>query len=405
MKILLLTDVPPSENCAGGLVLDRLIRFLPKKSIAICSIVNPYFKPIIAEDLSDIPHLSLKKPSEASNDTFIRLGITLRISKCLAEFHSAMYVRFKLMPKVIEFIKQQKIDVIWVVLEGQTIVRVTHHLLRKLKIPVFSQVWDPFEWWLRDNEVDRLAQKHLLKIFDGVLRQSQVCATASWPMSEYYTEKYAVPNIPVIAGLPRECVMPAACLPRTGEKFVITLAGQVYARDAWESLVHALQQAKWQVAGRTVSLQLIGDIKGLPVWIGVDYTGRLSQEETLTLLANSDLLYLPYWFSKKFWREASLCFPSKMVSYFAAGRPVFCHAPDYAAPTKYIVEHKAGYVCSSLDSQDILQCLTGVIEDGEKYKKFAEQGYHCFMRDFTLEKMKQSFFNFLQLDASTTSAS
>ena len=39
-KILLLTDIPPCHNFTAGLVVERLVRFITKDKISICSILN-----------------------------------------------------------------------------------------------------------------------------------------------------------------------------------------------------------------------------------------------------------------------------------------------------------------------------------------------------------------------------
>ncbi|MFM9912824.1 MAG: hypothetical protein ACKVN9_04755, partial [Methylophilaceae bacterium] len=90
-------------------------------------------------------------------------------------------------------------------------------------------------------------------------------------------------------------------------------------------------------------------------------------------------------------------FPSKLVTYFAAGRPVFCHAPGYSSPARYIKKHEAGYICDGLDASCVLKCLELAITDIDYYRKLASNGTLCFFQDFTLERMKETFMQFLKL--------
>ncbi|MGL4226322.1 MAG: glycosyl transferase, partial [Rickettsia sp.] len=83
--------------------------------------------------------------------------------------------------------------------------------------------------------------------------------------------------------------------------------------------------------------------------------------------------------------------------YFASGRPVFCHAPDYSSPSKYIEENSAGYLCNSLATDKIIYDLERAITDEDSYRKFAQNGSECFIRDFTLDCMKETFLKFLGL--------
>jgi len=56
VKVLLLTDIPPSANYTAGLVLAQACRMMPHGSIACFSIVNPELPTIeLAPDLTWLP--------------------------------------------------------------------------------------------------------------------------------------------------------------------------------------------------------------------------------------------------------------------------------------------------------------------------------------------------------------
>jgi hypothetical protein len=279
-------------------------------------------------------------------------------------------------------------------------IRLAYKLSQSLNLPLFTQVWDPFGWWLRENKIDKLTQKRLLSEFDKVIRHSRACATASWAMSESYTQKYGIPNLPVIASLPRSHAKKSATCLHTGNEFIIGMAGQLYAQEEWNCLINTLNHVDWKIAGKRIRIRIMGGsfqfFTQYPA--NFEYLGWQNQENTIHLLSETDLLYLPYWFSETFCEESSNSFPSKLVTYFAAGRPVFCHAPAYASPAKYIKQFEAGYLCESLDSKILLKQLEHVITDAELYRKVALNGTSCFMRDFTLESMKATFFQFLNIN-------
>jgi len=395
MKVLLLTDIPPCRNFTAGLVLDRLVGFLPPEQIALCAVVNPVLNPEIPVELESLPKLILKKPREASVRIFPRKAGDL--SAFIFELIQATRVRHELLPQIAAFAKQQQVDAIWVVLQGQTMVRLARQLSLKLNLPLLTQVWDPFGWWLRANQIDGLTQRRLLAEFDKVMRHSASCATASWAMSEAYSNQYGIRNQPVIAGLPRALARKPATRPHAGDEFVIGMAGQFYAQAEWSCLINTLNQVNWTVAGRQIRIRIMGG--GFQSFTqhpaNFEYLGWQSQEDTIRLLSEADLLYMPYWFSEEFREESSSSFPSKLVTYFAAGRPVFCHAPAYASPAKYIRQHEAGFLCDSLDPLDVLKHLESAISNTEYYREVALNGTNCFMRDFTLERMKESFLQFL----------
>lgn len=401
MKVLLLTDIPPCENYTAGLALEKLVRLLPAEDIVLCSVNNRGSNPVIPDDLQRIPSLTLQKPNEAGVRRLPRGGgaVTAYVIELIKSFHTPRV----LLPKIIEFARKNRVEAVWVVLQGQTMVRLARPLAKALDVPLFTQVWDPFDWWLREHLIDDWTRRRLLAEFDRVIRSSTACATASWAMSETYTRKYGVRNVPVIAGLPRELARQPALQPHPDGEFIIGMAGQLYAQAEWHSLIHALDQVNWVVAGRRVRIRVMGGAFKLLTKLpgNFEYLGWRSQAETIRLLAESDLLYLPYWFSEKFREESSNSFPSKLVTYFAAGRPVFCHAPDYASPAKYIARNDAGYLCASLDASVVLKTLEQVITDTSVYGGTARNGAACFLRDFTLESMKETFMQFLNISTTT----
>lgn len=397
MKVLLLTDIPPCENYTAGLVLEKLVRFLSPENIVLCSVVNPAINPILPEDLRHIPMLTMQKPREAAVRLWPRWGGAAMA--CAFEAIQSVRTSGVLLPRIIDFAKENHVEALWVVLQGQTMVRLARPLADALDVPLFTQVWDPFGWWLRDNRIDDWTRHRLLAEFDRVIRRSTACATASWAMSETYAWKYGVRNVPVITGLPRELAREPAVQPHPAGEFIIGMAGQFYAQAEWRSLIHALDQVSWVVAGRRVRIRVMGGAFHVLTKVpgNFEYLGWQSQAETIRLLTESDLLYLPYWFSEEFREESTNSFPSKLVTYFAAGRPVFCHAPVYASPAKYIKQYEAGYLCESLDPTDVQKLLEYTITDTESYCKLAANGTSCFMRDFTLERMKETFMQFLNI--------
>lgn len=395
MKLLLVTDIPPCTNFTAGLVLDRLVSFLAPGTLALCAVVNPDLHPIFPEALQSLPKLLLVKPREASHR--ILPGIAGDALAYLSERAQSRRVSKTLVPRIAEFARQQKVDAIWVVLQGQTMVRVAAQLPGDLGLPLYTQVWDPFGWWLRANCVDSLTKRGLLAQFDRVISASAACATASGAMSAAYTMRYRVRNRPVIAGLPRELAREPATRPHATPHFTIAVAGQFYARTEWDCLIRTLESVHWNLGGRVVKVRVMGG--GFQAYTqqaaNFEYLGWRTQEDTIRLLSEADLLYLPYWFSEEFREEASNSFPSKLVTYFAAGRPVFCHAPPYASPAVYLREHQAAFFSESLDPPAVARVLGQALDDVDGYRRIARNGAECFRRDFTLERMRETFLEFL----------
>jgi glycosyltransferase involved in cell wall biosynthesis len=400
MKILLLTDIPPCQNFTAGLVLAQLCRFLPRGSLACFTILNPHLKPEFCSDLDWIPTEIIAKPDE-----FGRYWPLPRPYGIVTALPIENYRRLVLAPwlrmQAARFARAQNVDMIWAVLQGQTMIRVAGKLATNLGLPLVTQVWDPLGWWLRAHGVDRWNRRVARRQFDKTIRQSVSCITASWAMAEEYETTYGVRAIPVISSL---CVNSAASPPprlRNEHEFVIGMAGQFYASDAWANLLSALDYAGWQVAGRSVRLKVLGSH---PPPTGVlkntDYLGWKSPEEAIQILAKeTDVLYCPYPFAPTMEEVARMSFPSKLPLYFAAGRPVVFHGPADSSPARYLVESRAGVLCTELAPAAIYNELERLVISPTLYAQTVHNARAASERDFTLERMRDQFFAALGITA------
>ena len=252
MKVLLLTDIPPSTNYTAGLVLAQACRLMPQGSIACFSIVNPELQNIqLAPDLAWLPMEFAAKPGERGLSPGARLRRTR--SYAAEEMRRRIAVPH-LVNLVADFARRQSVDTIWAVLQGQTMVRVAGRLADRLQLPLHTQVWDPLSWWLDTNVVDRWHKQQALAEFDQVMKRSSSCATASWAMSQEYETRYGVRCVPLIASHAREAALHPEPKLRRDDEVVIGMAGQFYAEQEWQQLVQALNSVEWMIEGRQVRI-------------------------------------------------------------------------------------------------------------------------------------------------------
>lgn len=397
MKLLLLTDCPPCKNLTGGLVLDQLCRLLPHGSVVCFAVTNPEIEMKLTPDLDWIPIEYARKPSEVGDR---RPAGTRRGTVRAAAVES--YRRFVEVPPLIDraadFARRHAVDAIWVVVEGQTITRMAAPLADRLKLPLFSLVWDPLSWWMAEHKVDRWNARVALRQFDATIRRSEACAVASWAMAEHYERIYGVRSVPVIASHDAAlAASPAPSIRRRGE-VVLGMAGQFYASDEWHGLVRALNDAGWRVGGRDVRLKVLGHyVPASDVPEGrLDFLGWKTQPEAIEILSReTDVLYCPYPFDPKMEEVSRFSFPSKLPLYFAAGRPVLFHGPDYASPAGYLLDRDAGLVCTSSDGAAVLGALERLVTDPALYERLTRASQAAFRHDFTLDTMRANFFEFL----------
>ena len=393
-RILYITDFPPSKDYTGGLVIDRLCRLLPPESVFCFSIINPLFAQNASTDLPITIHFAEKPTEEGIRPYPGWLGA----AKCFAD---QTYTKFVSCSKIVDeaeaFARENNVDAIFSIVEGQTVVRVTLELARRTKLPLYTMVWDSLDWWLRSYKVDALTRKWAQWDFDRLMRMSRACATASWAMSEQYEKLYGIRCTPVISSLPGGMARSPAQRPRTDEIW-IGLAGQLYAIDEWTRLVTALNDVNWIIDGKTVRLKLIG-LKESPIeGTNLEFLGYHPQEKVIELLSEMDICLCPYPFAAEMKDVASTSFPSKLTSYLAAGRPTLLHGPAYASPARYVREHKVGLVADREDARHLIETIARLVGDANEYATMSANAHQAFLRDFTLEQMRSNFLNVLEIE-------
>lgn len=396
MKTLLLTDIPPCSNLTAGIVIAQMCRFVPAGELAIFCVQNRHLTPEPYPDLADIPMRFAVKPNELSPRS-IR-GIQIGSAGALAFETFRRLVRIRpLVRQAVAYGKEQNVTSLWAILQGQTMVRMAASVAKGLGIPLRVQIWDPLNWWLRAHGVDRLNRRWDFAAFDRTMRAATSCAAASWEMAGHYESLYGTPSHAIIASLARSMARRPEPRLRNAGELVIGMAGQFYANEEWLALVRALEHARWQVAGRRVTVRVFGHQRPTAIPDDhLDFLGWQSQAKSVELLSDScDVLYCPYPYATSMADVAKFSFPSKIPTYLAAGRPILFHGPDYAAPAQYLRKTGAGFICRSIDPDAVYDGLVHLVEDSALYARLALAAQESFTADFTLESMEVGVRRFL----------
>jgi glycosyltransferase involved in cell wall biosynthesis len=400
MKILLLTDIPPCKNFTAGLVLDQLCRFLPHDSIACVSVTYSGLNVRISPDLQWIPIQYIRRPHEVWPPILpiphrLKEAIHLRLYR-----YNDVAIR-RITAKAVEYGRAFRADTLWCTLEGQSLIRLAIPVAQGLGVPLLTEVFDPPTWELRDNSAHRLLKERLLNEFANAIRYSRMCATASWLMAEQYAHDYGANTVAFLPSLEHRFAMPPAKEMNSGKELIIGLAGQVYATNEWKALVTALNAADWKVGNRTVRIRLLGKYRKSLIADRaerIEHLGWHTQENTVKLLSEADILYCPYWLDPGFKTEARLSFPSKLATYLAAGRPVLFHGPEYASPAQFLKENEAGFACHSNEASHLIEALTTLATDMSLYSRLTYNGRIAFDKYLTLYSLRKSFARFLGVE-------
>lgn len=396
MKTLLLTDIPPSSNLTAGIVTAQMCRCVPPGELAIFCVQNPHLYPDPYPDLVHIPIRVVAKPNELNHRNIRRIPIG-KAGSMMTETYRRVRMIAPLVRQAVAFGKEERATSLWVILQGQTMVRMAISVADGLRVPMRSQVWDPLSWWLSAHGVDGLNARLDLAQFDRVMRRSVSCATASWEMANQYWQKYGTASRAIIASLDQTLARRPEPKLRVPGELAIGMAGQFYASDEWLQLTWALSLAGWQVNGRKVVVRVLGHQRPTAVpEENLHYVGWQSQAEAVTLLSDTcDILYCPYPYGALMADVAKLSFPSKIPTYLAAGRPVLFHGPAYSGAAKYLKSRGAGFICRANEAAAVYDGLMHLVEDELLYRRLAKGAQEAFLADFTLDRMENDVRSFL----------
>lgn len=395
-RILLVSAVPPSTQYTGALMLLSMCKGLAPQQLSCFAVLTPSVRSEIHPDWEHIDYKHRPKPVE-SRRRFLpgKLG-------ALENYAKEQLCAFSEIPalgkEIIQFAKKNRAEVIWLTLEGQTLIRLADYLQENLPLPMVTQIWDPPGWWLRDNNVDGWSQKVILQQFGKVLQKSRAVAVTSSAMEEEYKNAYQCNAVSVIPGLPAQWAKDPNNVNETSDRFVIGFAGQFYSRDEWDCLISTLDSMNWAYQNRKIEIRVLGkNCVGETLGpANIRYQGWLDQENSIEALSKCDVLYCPYWFHELYRTEARLSFPSKLTTYLAAGKAVLFHGPPYASPSRFLSKWDAGAQCNELSNEKLQKELLHLMDNPEHRKQLQINAHNAFKNELTEEFMRSNFLRALK---------
>lgn len=398
-KILLLTDIPPTSAYTGGIVLEQAFRNLPIDSYYCYAATSYALSPVISEEFKNIRIQFDKKPRE-----YFPIPPMLRKFKkffysivfCYELYYSKVKVK-KLEKRILDYCKDKDISTVFCVLQGQTMVRLAEPVSRALNAKLVVMVWDSLDWWLRHHNIDPITTKMLHKQLDRTMKYASSCATASKNMTDYYIKAYGLPSYPVIYSVCENNIFPPTGKTNEEKRFVIGFAGQLYAYNTLVTFIQLLEHVNWVIEGVPVELVVIGEGHEhlAKLYKQIRFIGWRNQDTLISSLSEFDALYLPYIFDLAFKTEMETSFPSKLVTYFAAGKTVFFHGPDYSSVHTLLQKYEAGISCTSTSKASIYHALSRLILD-EKLRTRCTQNANAVLREFfTYTAQRELFFKTL----------
>jgi len=402
-RLLLISDMVPGAPGVGGVYLNDLCALYPADRLACCAIGaspnDPWPGPF-----DDAAHTTVPRPAEHG---FLRLGRHVhRRTRAPYERYVAARTRRDVLPRIVRFGRDAGVDAVCVPLASPTSIRVAAATAGALGVPLHTLVWDPPRYYLGEYwKLRGTALEELLRLFGKAVSQAERCGVMSDEMSRDYERAYGTACVVMQHGIARRWWRPPATAPAP-DRLTIAYAGSLYARSEWNALLDALARRNWRLAGREVTIRFLGSRLELDVAAParIEFLGWRNRAETLALLAESDVCYLPYWFAEEYAEVVRQAFPTKLPTYLAAGRPVFFHAPRDSSPARFFDRYAAGTLCDSRDPDRIAAALELLVTDRDAYYRAGLAGRVALEECFDLEIFRRRFAALLGVDAASLNA-
>ena len=401
-KTLLVTDIPPCKQFSGSLLTWHLTKTIPADQLVAIFLMNPdllWVKPEFPHENAPNFLKMANRYERAYHPNWAPMALRPAFG-----FINELYRRWVHVPKlgrlVHSYAKENTVDRVWIILQGQTMNWLAEWLIRKSKLSVHVQIWDTPKWWAKAFKMDRLSRQALLKSYEFNLKNADEVGSASFNMSKILKNEMGRDSTPLLS------ITPAARPPvpnsslQSEKKYIIGIAGQLYATDTIMAFIESLDEINWNLDGRTIELHYWGQTV-LPVErVNIHKRDYVPQDVLLDQMAVCHALYCPYWFDPEFREEARTSFPQKLVSYIASGRPILFHGPKDSSPGTFVVEFNLAIGCFSKDHADIQKQLRQVLT-GANLLSLQENGYKVIQSELSEQSAHRHFRKFMKFDGPT----
>lgn len=354
-KILLLCSSGPGLNGVGGVLIGDALQTPGVGGVSLAALVS--LETGRQLDASHVDTLHVFPPPEEFCPAVpgrLRPPVQKLISRRLT-YDRAIKT---LAAQVGDFIRAEKPDRIWAILNSTAVIDVLHVLRYDLDMDLLPQVWDDPEHLCRQRRLDRLTTQRTIRRFHDILRRAKRTAVICEEMAKAYHAIVPGRYVVIRHGISTNPPAPKSD-PSSPTEFRIGLSGSMYSPSSWKAFQQALDRLGWKIDDRQVVLIVVGG--------KIDFLSRSTAEcrffgwrppeEALRLMTGCDLLYLPQAFEGAQEPLTRLSFPTKLSTYAATGRPVFIHTPAYGSLVRFCESRQTGLLCNSLQPDEIAKQL------------------------------------------------
>lgn len=355
-RILGISGTIPGEPGVGGVILSDLIRSFPDGVLSFIPIVSPHVIDLgwLARGVGIQGHAirryetGWRPVNGLAGEAMGRVARRIKFGRHCRQ----------LVDEICRNEAAQSADVVWAILDCPTVIEIATQIAEQLNKPLVVLIWDSPELLINQLHIDRWSAAAMIRQFHSTIRKARSVGVICEQMRQTYANDIGPNNYIILRhGIQKQ--LWADTQPKNNGRITIGFAGSITAAKPFEAMVRTLNENNWLIDGKPVVLRLIGSRYLLDSRQAqqIEYFGWRSLSDTIRLLSECSLLYLPQPFSASLRPLAELSFPTKLTTYLAAGRRVLLHAPEYASVVDFMRKYPVGKVCDSLESEAIAGAL------------------------------------------------
>lgn len=353
MRVLLISDVAPTEALTAGAILDAFVDAIPRPWTLTSIVIGD---PALSYEMNpkhrgDV--LATQKP---------RITWTAVRSQRAARLGEAWSWRVEVpsiagrCQAVVDLIEP---DVVLFAAQCQVVTAVALRLETRSAIRI-AFMWDHPSWWARAHSLPNPAANRFVSQWLALLNSSDLAVLPS-DRAHQLIDVDSGPR--AITLYPRVAAQSLSAAASTGDMSAplrLVFIGQTYAISELRSLVDMLEELEWQVEGRSVELHTFGR-EALPFRIPhIHSNGWLPPVDLVEAIATFDAAVLPYPSSPDMSIVAETSFPSKLAVYSAANLPVIYIGPASSAVWEFLRDEGLGLRIDTSSAYSLQAAITTV---------------------------------------------
>ncbi len=390
-KVALLSHVLPPSASGQAMVIYRLFNNVSPDKYCLLSRENyegidrslTYSRKLSGKYyyLNPIPHLPIIK--------HFKLHI-------LSNIITAPWVYLRRVKQIYEVIKKEKCNML-IACTGDLYDLPAAYLASKMtRVTFVIYLFDDYayQWTGRYRSISKRLEPIVIKHAKAVIVPNEY-------MQKEYIKRYNV-YCTVIRNpspLPDLDELDSVSQDFNDKEINIVYTGSIYHAhyDAFHNLIAAIklmqrEDVKLHIyAAQTESELKRNGISGTMV----KYHHHIRESEVLKVLRQGDILFLPLAFNSTIPEVIKTSAPGKTGEYLSVGRPILVHAPQDSFVSWYFRKNRCGMVVDKNDHVILAEEINKLVSNEQMQADLSKSARKVAERDFSLEKIKTVFLEFI----------